>query len=371
MKITFPHMGTTYIPVKMMLDELEVEVVLPPKSNKKTLELGTKYSPEGICVPFKIITGNIIEGIEQGADTVFMLTGCGPCRFGIFHALQNEIIRDMGYEVEFITADRFSNYQGLKEFVDQLKEASSSNHYIKILKTIRKGLKLLNEVDVLHDLGNKIRPKEINKGEVDYLFSHYENEIRKSYGYIEMMEITKSYQEKIKNVSINKSRDCLKVGIVGEIYTIIENYINFNIERKLGNMGVEVIRTTSATEFVREQLDFIPFIRSEKKKIYQAASLYLDIPIGGHAINTIGNIIRGVHNEYDGFVHLLPFTCMPEIVALSILPTIEKEQNVPIMSLVLDEMTGEAGYMTRLEAFVDLIQRRRELKNEGKSFSWY
>jgi predicted nucleotide-binding protein (sugar kinase/HSP70/actin superfamily) len=51
---------------------------------------------------------------------------------------------------------------------------------------------------------------------------------------------------------------------------------------------------------------------------------------------------------------------MPEIVAKSILNIVSKDFNFPIMTLILDEMTGEAGYMTRLEAFVDLLQRRRE-----------
>ena len=51
---------------------------------------------------------------------------------------------------------------------------------------------------------------------------------------------------------------------------------------------------------------------------------------------------------------------MPEIVAKSILKTVSKELDFPIMTLVVDEMTGEAGYTTRLEAFVDLIAKRRE-----------
>ncbi|QVK18616.1 CoA protein activase [Mycoplasmatota bacterium] len=371
MKITFPHMGTTFIPIKMILDELNIEVILPPKSNKRALELGVKCSPEAICVPFKIITGNILEGIEKGADTVFMLTGCGPCRFGIFHALQREIIHDMGHDVEFLTADRFSNYEGLREFSQRLKEASPQNSYIKIIRTIKKGLKVLDEVDTLYELTNKLRPRELNKGEVDYIWAQFENDIRTSYGYKEVMHVIKKYHLQLKEIEVDYKKPCLKVAIVGEIYTILENYINLNIERKLGNMGIEAIRTTSASEFVREQLDFIPFMRSQKKKIYKAASKYLDIPIGGHAINSIGNIMRAVKNDYDGVIHLLPFTCMPEIVVQSILPTIEKEQNIPIMTLVLDEMTGEGGYITRLEAFVDLIQKRREMKNEGKSFSWY
>lgn len=52
--------------------------------------------------------------------------------------------------------------------------------------------------------------------------------------------------------------------------------------------------------------------------------------------------------------------CMPEIVSKAILPSISKDKNFPIMTLVVDEMTGEAGYLTRIEAFVDLLERRRE-----------
>ena len=56
---------------------------------------------------------------------------------------------------------------------------------------------------------------------------------------------------------------------------------------------------------------------------------------------------------------------MPEIVAKSIISTVAKALDFPIMTLVLDEMTGEAGFVTRLEAFIDLLKRRREEKLIG------
>ena len=68
---------------------------------------------------------------------------------------------------------------------------------------------------------------------------------------------------------------------------------------------------------------------------------------------------------FDGVIQLLPLNCMPEIVAKSILCNVSKDLNFPIMTLILDEMTGEAGYLTRLEAFVDLLKRRREEKSVG------
>jgi len=54
-------------------------------------------------------------------------------------------------------------------------------------------------------------------------------------------------------------------------------------------------------------------------------------------------------------------TCMPEIVSRAILPQVEKDYGIPILYLIVDEQTGEAGFQTRLEAFVDYISKNREV----------
>ncbi len=51
---------------------------------------------------------------------------------------------------------------------------------------------------------------------------------------------------------------------------------------------------------------------------------------------------------------------MPEIVAQSILPKVSRHYDMPVLNFILDEHTGEAGMITRLEAFVDLLERRRK-----------
>ncbi|WP_313559978.1 hypothetical protein [Ruminiclostridium cellobioparum] len=45
MKITFPHIGNTYITAKSFLDDFGSEYVVPPFNTNKTLELGSKYTP--------------------------------------------------------------------------------------------------------------------------------------------------------------------------------------------------------------------------------------------------------------------------------------------------------------------------------------
>jgi predicted nucleotide-binding protein (sugar kinase/HSP70/actin superfamily) len=57
---------------------------------------------------------------------------------------------------------------------------------------------------------------------------------------------------------------------------------------------------------------------------------------------------------------------MPEIVAQNILPKVSKQEDIPVLELVLDEQTGKAGNITRIEAFIDLVKRRK-LKNIKES----
>ncbi len=76
-----------------------------------------------------------------------------------------------------------------------------------------------------------------------------------------------------------------------------------------------------------------------------------------------GNVLERpswqVKKNIDGAIQIFPMGCMPEIVSKSILPTVSKNENIPILSLVVDELTGEDGYITRIEAFLDLLERRK------------
>ncbi len=93
MKVAFPYFGYDTIALKNFLEMLGAEVVLPPLPTERTLSLGTKYSPELICLPFKITLGNFIEALEAGADTLFMAAGARKCRFGYYHFIQETILK--------------------------------------------------------------------------------------------------------------------------------------------------------------------------------------------------------------------------------------------------------------------------------------
>ena len=54
-----------------------------------------------------------------------------------------------------------------------------------------------------------------------------------------------------------------------------------------------------------------------------------------------------------------------EIVSQNILSKVSKEEDIPVLTLVLDEQTGKAGYITRIEAFIDLIKRKQMKKTKN------
>ena len=64
MKITFPHMGTLHIPEPASFGNWAMRWWWPQQT-KRTLDLGTKYSPEWACLPLKLTVGNYIEALEK------------------------------------------------------------------------------------------------------------------------------------------------------------------------------------------------------------------------------------------------------------------------------------------------------------------
>ena len=102
MRIGMPHMGNLYIPFKALFQRLGIDYVIPPVNNQRTLSLGVRYSPEGLCIPFKLTLGNLIEAAELGADTLLMPGGSGICRLGYYARTQEQILYDLGYNSEVI-----------------------------------------------------------------------------------------------------------------------------------------------------------------------------------------------------------------------------------------------------------------------------
>lgn len=359
MKITFPHLGNVCFAAKALFSALDIEYIMPPMSSKTALEIGSYYSPEEICLPFKIMIGNYIQSIEMGADTVVITGSCGPCRFGEYCELQINLLKKLGHNLNFIVIDQPGDI-GIKELLRRIGTVSSQSFkssYQK-LKALNDAVKVLKLIDEIEGQAHLLAGYEINRGECKRLLNECKRETLKCSSSNQMISTLKNYRELFKLVHIDKQKDPVKIAIIGEIYTIIEPFSNLYIEDKLMDYGVSSKRRITPTWWVKDTM--LSPLKIDSLDIKRAGKDYLSMCIGGHAQECIGEAMLSKKEGFDGAIQIFPMGCMPEIVSKAILPTISKNEDFPIMSLVVDEMTGEAGYVTRIEAFLDLLERRRK-----------
>jgi len=358
-KVVYPHMGYRWICIKAMLEYLDVEVVVPPPCSKKTLLLGVKHAPEFACLPLKLNLGNFMEAAELGADTIVMAGGCGPCRFGYYAQIEHAILQDLGYQYDLVVLEPPQKHLG--ELLNKIKYITGHKSLRQIISGIRFGYRKAEAVDKLEKTALYCRPRETKAGATDRALQHALQEIIAVAEPAYLPHALKRAVEIMNAVPLDKYRPVLRIGLVGEIYTLLEPFTNQDMERKLGSMGVEVDRSIYLSEWINEHL-LLGLVKNTRnsKLVRQKAAKYLRHFVGGHGLETVGSTVLYAEQGYDGVIQLLPFTCMPEIVAQSILPRVSTELGIPTMTLIVDEQSGEAGLVTRLEAFVDLLARRKQ-----------
>ncbi len=355
MRVGMPHMGNIYIPFKALFHRLNIDFVVPPVNNQRTLSLGVKHSPEGLCIPFKLTLGNLIEAVQLGADTLIVPAGKGICRLGYYAETQREILRDLGYHnIEMVKLGISENK--LTGLLKTIKHLANNAPWPSIISAFRFGINKLNALDRIERLVQKVRPAELVKGTANQIFTRAIRAIDSADDYQTLKKVQADYIDQLNQVPRDEQAQPLVVGIVGEFYVVLEPFSNFDIEAELGKLGVEVRRTLFASEWTKFTFFLNPLGINEKDRIHRAALPYLKRDIGGDGWESIGEKVLHA-GEYDGLVHLVPFTCMPEIMAQNIMP--KTREQLPVLPILCDEQITKTGMLTRLEAFVDLLERRR------------
>ena len=357
-KIAFPHMGTIYIAWSAALKKIGVEPFVPPYTNKKTLSFGTKHSPEAICLPYKLILGNFIEAIEGGTDYVAMISSPGICRLGEYGGSMQNALADLGYKANYI---EFALYDGIKGMYRFLKELSGKNDPILFLRAINLFIRTIFVLDDLETALSYYRAREINFGDAEKNFKKGLKFILEADNTKQLIQATKAALAELDKTEIDKNREVLHVDITGEIFLVLDYFANQNIERELGKMSVQTRRSLTVGSFLKDAIIPKIFRKGEThlQRAFRMAKPYLMRDIGGDAIECVSDVAWACENGKDGLIHISPFTCMPEIMTQNIFPNMREDCNIPILTLIMDEQTGKAGYITRLEAFVDLMRRRK------------
>ncbi len=357
MKVVIPHMGQLDIACRGALRGLGIDVVSPPRSSNVSLKLGARYSPELACLPFKVNLGNFIDALNDGTKMIMTAGGCGPCRFGYYSILQERILQDMGYKFEMVRADEPDRLANLAK---TLKEASGAISKFTAYKTVYFVYKRADFLDRVIKWSHFLRPRTSEGSKLSKLCDDAVAMVDKSSSLKELRQVKKRVKVLFRDVRIDSAKKPVRLGLVGEFFMVVEPFANMDIERKLGSMGVEVTRGVWLSDWINDRFRFNPFKRNQIKLVNRIARPYLKYPAGGESANTIARTIMFAKKGYDGVIHIRPFSCMPELVAQKILTKVEKDYNIPILTLSVDEHSSEVGFDTRIEAFVDMLVRKKD-----------
>ena len=174
----------------------------------------------------------------------------------------------------------------------------------------------------------------------------------------EAKSLYNEYKNLIELVEIDKPNEPLKVGILGELYTLMEPFSNYFIEKELAKYGMEVHRFITVSHLLTKR-------KKHNDKLAKTASEYVKYHLGADGTESVAKGKELAQKGFDGLIHTKPFGCMPEVNAMPMLQNISKDYKIPVLYFSFDSQTSETGIKTRLEAFYDMLmmKKRSSLKN--------
>jgi len=350
-RITFPHMGDYWVAIKRVAELSGVEVVVPPRITRRTIEIGARHSPEFVCVPFKYTLGSLIEAIEQGANVVCQLAG--GCRFSYYAEVQEAILRDLGYEFEFLSLQGGGNIlEVMREFQAKAAPNVPVTRIAKIFYNAFRAGEAIDRVQrhVRLNMAFETEPGALRRVETRFL-----RELDDARTLRAVADLERETLEELRRVPLQRPADPPRVAVVGELYVVMEPYSNCRIEDELARNGVEVQRWLDLTTLIRHSVTY----RSHVRKMVAAARPYVSRHIGAEGTESVAHTLDAIRAGYDGVVHLKPFGCMPEVSAMAALQRISRENTFPILFVSCDAQSAEAGLRTRVEAFADMLRIRK------------
>lgn len=353
MTISFPHLGNYCTAVEALLTMLFPghKILAPPPTSKKTIELGAKHSPEFVCVPFKYNLGNMIEALESGADTLIVVGG--GCRYGYYGELHERILRDLGYRFAFINL--FGN-DGIKlkktyRTVKALGGKIGFMHFIYALLLTVRMVMIMDKTDIYirKNVGFEAGP-----GSFESLKKAFCSELKAARSFRALRKTAKKYGGLFRRLPKNMPENALRVGIVGELYTVMDPFANYFMEKELAKYNISVSRYTDAAYLLFKNKN-----RKEARNLKEAGG-HIKYYLGADGAHSVAKCRSLAKSGCDGVIHVKPFGCTPEINAMPALMNVGKEYRMPVLFFSFDAQTSETGVKTRLEAFHDMLKMKAE-----------
>lgn len=373
--LTYPQLGNYDIPIGYLVRQgLGLAYTAPPPMTKHTIDLGAKHSPDYVCAPFKCMMGCYIEALEKGANVIIQ-TG-GTCRLGYYGELHEQILHDLGYDFKILNLT-LPRYGGIARMLGGIKKYAPEQKWPQIAKVLPATVKMITSIDKVEDYMRRNMGFEDIPGSFDKVYKHFLSELRKAVTLKDVEDTYKLTMRSFSRLPVHKPDDPVRVGIIGEYFTIMDPFSNHEIEKKIAMMGAEVHRWMNLSHSVLScpddnALDMLRsyahydlkrfpssiWVDSQRKKIRK----YVSEDMGASSVATIAMADHYASLGYDGLVHVKSFGCTPEMDAIPVLHNVSEDYKIPILYLSYDTQSSDTGIETRAEAFYDMISMRKEAK---------
>lgn len=351
-RVSFPHMGNYSIPVKTLAERLDCEIVVPPKMTRRTLELGARHSPEFVCIPFKYNLGNYIEALDKGAN--LLIQAGGGCRFGYYGEVQEAILRDLGYDFGMV---RLLGGWKLRDHIDDFKRVNPRLTLLGALSAYKLALRQTQALDVVEDYVRRNAGFEVEEGAFEAVHAAFLAELDTARDKRTIASIEKRYLDELAAIPTERPDDLLRIGIVGELYVLMEPFSNLFVEKELAKRGVEVHRFVTVSNMVAHGGRKGP---AHLDDLIAKSGDYVRYHLGADGTESVSMTYQLMQQGFDGVLHLKPFGCMPEVNAMASLQRLSREHTFPILFISYDAQTSETGLKTRLDAFCDMLRMRKQ-----------
>lgn len=291
---TIPRMGIYTDFFVKALKDLGINIISPPDITNETNKIGIRNSVEMQCFPAKSTLGSLIKAVKIDKITdIITYSTEGSCRFRHYGKLYELALKNLGYNINVHIIRKGHIFRDLKKI--------TGVSYWKIWKTFRRTIKKINRYEKLQE-----------------------------------------------NLYYNPDR--INILLIGEIYTLLEPKVNFNIRKRLYNLDIGSKLTVTLSSFIEDNIQ-------GKKLQLKEADKYFNGEVGGHGKQGVIRLLENINN-IEGVIHVLPLTCMPECLAMPVIEYICRQNKIPLLKVEIDDNASELNIQTRLEAFTEMIKRK-------------
>lgn len=312
---------------KIFFEALGHEVILSSPTNKKILKDGLEFAVDDACLPVKVFHGHIVDLLDR-VDVLFIprIISIEPGEFICpkFLGLP-DMVKSSIPDLPPIIDSNLSVYKNRKDLIGHAKSIGTDLGHSSRL--------VLKAYMIASTKFNSYKKFQI---------SH--EQLPLDSGQKSFFDSNSSYFSRHKNKCLGENT--LNVLLLGHPYNIYDNYISMNLITKLQKNGIKVI-----TPEIIPVKNISAGAKNLKKRLFW----------------TMGKNIIGSTYYYmdcgkalDGIIHLASFGCGPDSIVGELLERkLSRNRLVPFLRINIDEHSGEEGFNTRLEAFIDVIEGRR------------